>query len=182
MQLSLIFHNFVCIDGRCMDVWRTLTVTVSSILYCYYYHILWKQNVQPLSIKPFLPLSRWPGLSQNTWSDAWHHLSHWPCTSSAHFRWSSKHVNRWGSLITSPRFLHGLIVSLSPVSMFPEGYDPNKPEHHHLLLCLLMSSSDLSDQTKDWKTNRRVAELIYREFFSQGDRVSVLIWHQLCAC
>uniref|UniRef100_A0A8C6KQE8 Phosphodiesterase n=1 Tax=Nothobranchius furzeri TaxID=105023 RepID=A0A8C6KQE8_NOTFU len=41
--------------------------------------------------------------------------------------------------------------------------------HHSLLLCLLMTSCDLSDQTKDWKTTRKIAELIYKEFFSQGD-------------
>ncbi|XP_041438710.1 cGMP-dependent 3',5'-cyclic phosphodiesterase-like [Xenopus laevis] len=32
-----------------------------------------------------------------------------------------------------------------------------------------MTSSDLSDQTKGWKTTRKIAELIYKEFFSQGD-------------
>uniref|UniRef100_A0A8C7YSW7 Phosphodiesterase n=1 Tax=Oryzias sinensis TaxID=183150 RepID=A0A8C7YSW7_9TELE len=41
--------------------------------------------------------------------------------------------------------------------------------HHSLLLCLLMTSCDLSDQTKGWKTTRKIAELIYKEFFSQGD-------------
>uniref|UniRef100_A0A3Q3H0Z8 PDEase domain-containing protein n=1 Tax=Labrus bergylta TaxID=56723 RepID=A0A3Q3H0Z8_9LABR len=38
-----------------------------------------------------------------------------------------------------------------------------------MLLCLLMTSCDLSDQTKGWKTTRKIAELIYKEFFSQGD-------------
>uniref|UniRef100_A0A673LI26 Phosphodiesterase n=1 Tax=Sinocyclocheilus rhinocerous TaxID=307959 RepID=A0A673LI26_9TELE len=41
--------------------------------------------------------------------------------------------------------------------------------HRSLLLCLLMTSCDLSDQTKGWKTTRKIAELIYKEFFSQGD-------------
>uniref|UniRef100_A0AAY4AZG3 Phosphodiesterase n=1 Tax=Denticeps clupeoides TaxID=299321 RepID=A0AAY4AZG3_9TELE len=45
----------------------------------------------------------------------------------------------------------------------------NGHTHHTLLLCLLMSSCDLSDQTKDWRNTCKVAELIYREFFSQGD-------------
>uniref|UniRef100_A0A7N6AT32 Phosphodiesterase n=1 Tax=Anabas testudineus TaxID=64144 RepID=A0A7N6AT32_ANATE len=44
-----------------------------------------------------------------------------------------------------------------------------KRTHRSMLLCLLMTSCDLSDQTKDWKTTRKIAELIYKEFFSQGD-------------
>uniref|UniRef100_A0A8C7PPM4 Phosphodiesterase n=1 Tax=Oncorhynchus mykiss TaxID=8022 RepID=A0A8C7PPM4_ONCMY len=43
------------------------------------------------------------------------------------------------------------------------------PLHHNLLLCLIMTSCDLSDQTKDWKTTWKIAGLIYKEFFSQGD-------------
>ncbi|XP_022644193.1 cGMP-dependent 3',5'-cyclic phosphodiesterase-like isoform X3 [Varroa destructor] len=42
-------------------------------------------------------------------------------------------------------------------------------EHHQLLMSLLVTSCDLSDQTKDWKATKQVAELIYKEFFSQGD-------------
>ncbi|CAL8346174.1 unnamed protein product [Arctogadus glacialis] len=49
------------------------------------------------------------------------------------------------------------------------GYDKNNQTHRSLLLCLLMTSCDLSDQTKGWKTTRKIAELIYKEFFSQGD-------------
>lgn len=41
-------------------------------------------------------------------------------------------------------------------------------EHHQLLMSLLVTSCDLSDQTKDWKATKQVAELIYKEFFSQG--------------
>ncbi|XP_036005487.1 cGMP-dependent 3',5'-cyclic phosphodiesterase-like [Fundulus heteroclitus] len=50
-----------------------------------------------------------------------------------------------------------------------DGYNTKSRTHHSLLLCLLMTSCDLSDQTKDWKTTRKIAELIYKEFFSQGD-------------
>ncbi|CAL8361715.1 unnamed protein product [Merluccius merluccius] len=49
------------------------------------------------------------------------------------------------------------------------GYNRNNRTHRSLLLCLLMTSCDLSDQTKGWKTTRKIAELIYKEFFSQGD-------------
>ncbi|XP_066977426.1 cGMP-dependent 3',5'-cyclic phosphodiesterase-like isoform X2 [Macrobrachium rosenbergii] len=49
------------------------------------------------------------------------------------------------------------------------GYDPSNPRHHELLICLLMTAADLSDQTKDWHSSKHVAELIYKEFFTQGD-------------
>ncbi|KAK7883308.1 hypothetical protein WMY93_029482 [Mugilogobius chulae] len=49
------------------------------------------------------------------------------------------------------------------------GYNAKSRTHRSLLLCLLMTSCDLSDQTKGWKTTRKIAELIYKEFFSQGD-------------
>jgi len=32
-----------------------------------------------------------------------------------------------------------------------------------------MTASDISDQTKGWKNTKRVADLIYKEFFKQGD-------------
>lgn len=53
--------------------------------------------------------------------------------------------------------------------MAETGYNHLDHEHHNLLLCLLMTSADLSDQTKNWRNTRAVAELIYKEFFRQGD-------------
>uniref|UniRef100_A0A673B554 Phosphodiesterase n=1 Tax=Sphaeramia orbicularis TaxID=375764 RepID=A0A673B554_9TELE len=53
--------------------------------------------------------------------------------------------------------------------MADDGYNPKRRTHRSMLLCLLMTSCDLSDQTKGWKTTRKIAELIYKEFFSQGD-------------
>lgn len=50
-----------------------------------------------------------------------------------------------------------------------EGFDKENYHHHQLLLCLLVTCSDLSDQTKDWKSSKKIAELVYSEFFSQGD-------------
>lgn len=77
------------------------------------------------------------------------------------------------------------------------GYDKNNKKHHQLLMSLLMTSCDLSDQTKNWRKSKKIAvslnssynqnilwnntistcldillvkqELVYREFFSQGD-------------
>ncbi len=53
--------------------------------------------------------------------------------------------------------------------MANEGYEPTNPTHHKLLRCLMMTACDFSDQTKDWVSSKRIAELIYKEFFSQGD-------------
>ncbi|VEL13778.1 unnamed protein product [Protopolystoma xenopodis] len=50
-----------------------------------------------------------------------------------------------------------------------EGYQPSNPVHHNLLVCLLMTSADLSDQSKDWSNAKIVSELLYQEFFRQGD-------------
>ena len=44
-----------------------------------------------------------------------------------------------------------------PLLLPPVGYDPKNKQHHSLLLCLLMTSCDLSDQTKGWKTTRKIA-------------------------
>ncbi|PAA84003.1 hypothetical protein BOX15_Mlig033223g1 [Macrostomum lignano] len=49
-------------------------------------------------------------------------------------------------------------------------FDVHNQQHRYLLLCLLMTASDLSDQTKVWKNTRQVAKLIYQEFFSLGDK------------
>uniref|UniRef100_A0A6A7FW97 Phosphodiesterase n=1 Tax=Hirondellea gigas TaxID=1518452 RepID=A0A6A7FW97_9CRUS len=53
--------------------------------------------------------------------------------------------------------------------MATNGYDSTIPRHRHLFICLIMTSADLSDQTKDWDSSRQVAKLIYKEFFTQGD-------------
>lgn len=49
--------------------------------------------------------------------------------------------------------------ALLPDSVVPPtvGYDRDNKQHHRLLLCLLMTSCDLSDQTKGWKTTRKIA-------------------------
>uniref|UniRef100_A0AAY4AX99 Phosphodiesterase n=1 Tax=Denticeps clupeoides TaxID=299321 RepID=A0AAY4AX99_9TELE len=72
-------------------------------------------------------------------------------------------------IILATDLAHHLRILGDIQKMVTEGYDFKKPQHHTLLLCLLMSSCDLSDQTKDWRNTCKVAELIYREFFSQGD-------------
>ena len=54
-------------------------------------------------------------------------------------------------------------------AMVTEGVSPNNPTHHYLTSCMIMTASDLSDQTKDWVNAKKIAELVYNEFFTQGD-------------
>ncbi|XP_076812429.1 cGMP-dependent 3',5'-cyclic phosphodiesterase-like isoform X7 [Clavelina lepadiformis] len=49
------------------------------------------------------------------------------------------------------------------------GLNLSSKNHRMLLLSLCMTASDLSDQTKNWKTTKNTSKLIYKEFFSQGD-------------
>lgn len=51
----------------------------------------------------------------------------------------------------------GWAFSLTLFSPPTVGYDRTNKQHHSLLLCLLMTSCDLSDQTKGWKTTRKIA-------------------------
>lgn len=48
-------------------------------------------------------------------------------------------------------------------------FPKHKEDQRRLLLCLFMTACDLSDQTKDWSVARQTADLIYKEFFTQGD-------------
>ena len=41
-----------------------------------------------------------------------------------------------------------------------------------MLMSLFMTTSDLSDQTKPWESACIVSDLLYAEFFAQGDTVS----------
>ncbi|XP_067322519.1 cGMP-dependent 3',5'-cyclic phosphodiesterase isoform X1 [Anolis sagrei] len=72
-------------------------------------------------------------------------------------------------IILATDLAHHLRIFKDLQKMAEVGYDPKNKQHHSLLICLLMTSCDLSDQTKGWKTTRKIAELIYKEFFSQGD-------------
>lgn len=62
--------------------------------------------------------------------------------------------------------------------LFPTvGYDRNNKQHHSLLLCLLMTSCDLSDQTKGWKTTRKIAVRVTPPWL----RVAPAPEHPFCA-
>uniref|UniRef100_A0A336L6K6 Phosphodiesterase n=1 Tax=Culicoides sonorensis TaxID=179676 RepID=A0A336L6K6_CULSO len=45
----------------------------------------------------------------------------------------------------------------------------NVKENQELLMSLLITCCDLNDQVKSWETVHNVAELVYAEFFAQGD-------------
>uniref|UniRef100_A0A8R1E1Y1 Phosphodiesterase n=1 Tax=Caenorhabditis japonica TaxID=281687 RepID=A0A8R1E1Y1_CAEJA len=54
-------------------------------------------------------------------------------------------------------------------TMIAEGYNPMSFDHRYLLMCLVMTASDLSDQAKNFHNAKKIAENIYLEFFAQGD-------------
>ncbi|XP_028817280.1 cGMP-dependent 3',5'-cyclic phosphodiesterase isoform X2 [Denticeps clupeoides] len=72
-------------------------------------------------------------------------------------------------IILATDLAHHLRIFKDLQKMADDGFNSRSQTHRSLLLCLLMTSCDLSDQTKGWKTTRKIAELIYKEFFSQGD-------------
>ncbi|XP_071786255.1 cGMP-dependent 3',5'-cyclic phosphodiesterase-like isoform X11 [Asterias amurensis] len=72
-------------------------------------------------------------------------------------------------IILATDLAHHLRIIKELKQMAEDGFRTEDPHCHKLLLCLLMTSCDLSDQTKNWQTTKRIAELIYKEFFTQGD-------------
>lgn len=49
------------------------------------------------------------------------------------------------------------------------GYDPSNFQHHKLLCSLLMTCCDLNSSCKSWETSKSISDLLYTEFFTQGD-------------
>lgn len=72
-------------------------------------------------------------------------------------------------LILATDLAHHIRLVQDQEKMAEEGFDFKNSRHRQLILFLLMTCSDLSDQTKDWKVSRTIADLVYQEFFSQGD-------------
>ncbi|CAJ0574655.1 unnamed protein product, partial [Mesorhabditis spiculigera] len=75
--------------------------------------------------------------------------------------------------------IHDIILSTDIAMLFKKtdkiremlrvGYNKNNEKHHRLLLSLLMSACDLSDQSKPFHSSKHMAESVFTEFFSQGD-------------
>ncbi|KXJ08803.1 cGMP-dependent 3',5'-cyclic phosphodiesterase [Exaiptasia diaphana] len=78
------------------------------------------------------------------------------------------------TIILATDLAHHLKILKDIRRMAQDGYKSDREDHHKLLLCLMMTASDLSDQTKPWKGTRKIADLIYTEFFSQGDLEKVM--------
>ncbi|KAF7283462.1 cGMP-dependent 3',5'-cyclic phosphodiesterase-like [Rhynchophorus ferrugineus] len=60
-------------------------------------------------------------------------------------------------------------IHAKQLNMAQEGFNKTNAQHRYYLASLLMTCADLSDQTKDWTETKKVAQLIYAEFFAQGD-------------
>lgn len=72
-------------------------------------------------------------------------------------------------IILATDLAHHLKILKNIEAMAKEKYNKSNLKHRKLLTCLLMTASDLSDQTKPWDSAKHIAALIYNEFFSQGD-------------
>ncbi|KAA8593967.1 hypothetical protein FQN60_004801, partial [Etheostoma spectabile] len=60
-------------------------------------------------------------------------------------------------IILATDLAHHLRIFKDLQKMADDGYNPKNGAHRSMLLCLLMTSCDLSDQTKGWKTTRKIA-------------------------
>ncbi|KAK3699911.1 hypothetical protein QZH41_016577, partial [Actinostola sp. cb2023] len=78
------------------------------------------------------------------------------------------------TIILATDLAHHLKILKDIRRIAQDGYKTDRQDHHNLLLCLMMTASDLSDQTKPWEGTRKIADLIYTEFFSQGDLEKVM--------
>ena len=52
--------------------------------------------------------------------------------------------------------------------MAESGFDSGHAEHRYLFMCLLMTASDLSDQSKDFRHSKAIAENIYKVGAMEG--------------
>lgn len=65
--------------------------------------------------------------------------------------------------------LHISALSLFSFFFSVAGYEVTNDQHHKNMCSLLMTASDLSSTCKEWKWSKKVSDLIYDEFFTQGD-------------
>ncbi|XP_071126265.1 cGMP-dependent 3',5'-cyclic phosphodiesterase-like isoform X7 [Mytilus edulis] len=72
-------------------------------------------------------------------------------------------------IILATDLAHHLKILKNIEAMAKDKFEKTNLKHRKLLLCLIMTASDLSDQTKPWDSTKHIAALIYNEFFSQGD-------------
>jgi cGMP-dependent 3',5'-cyclic phosphodiesterase len=60
-------------------------------------------------------------------------------------------------IILATDVAHHLRIFNQLDEMAKAGYSRTNSKHHNLLLCLLMTASDLSDQTKNWQNTKQIA-------------------------
>uniref|UniRef100_A0A674GLV8 Phosphodiesterase n=1 Tax=Taeniopygia guttata TaxID=59729 RepID=A0A674GLV8_TAEGU len=78
-------------------------------------------------------------------------------------------------IILATDLAHHLRIFKDLQKMAEVGYDPKNKQHRSLLLCLLMTSCDLSDQTKGWKTTRKIAKAMGNSPLEMMDREKAYI-------
>ncbi|CAG0893675.1 unnamed protein product, partial [Cyprideis torosa] len=78
-------------------------------------------------------------------------------------------INLLRDLILATDLVNHIGILPQQREMAVRGFVRTDKRHRQLLLCLFMTCCDFSDQTKDWLSSKRTAELIYQEFFRQGD-------------
>ncbi|XP_077868161.1 cGMP-dependent 3',5'-cyclic phosphodiesterase-like [Saccoglossus kowalevskii] len=64
-------------------------------------------------------------------------------------------------IILATDLAHHLRIIKDLKKMAVEGYKKEDPHCHKLLRCLFMTACDLSDQTKNWQTIKKVAVIVY---------------------
>ena len=52
---------------------------------------------------------------------------------------------------------HHIGILKDQQKLITQGYDTNNPKQKRLVLYLFMTCADLSDQTKDWKSSKKIA-------------------------
>ncbi|XP_052278035.1 cGMP-dependent 3',5'-cyclic phosphodiesterase-like isoform X8 [Dreissena polymorpha] len=72
-------------------------------------------------------------------------------------------------IILATDLAHHFKIMKNLTELANKGYDRTVMKDRKHVLCLMMTACDLSDQTRPWDNTKRVAALIYKEFFSQGD-------------
>ncbi|XP_052794219.1 cGMP-dependent 3',5'-cyclic phosphodiesterase-like isoform X4 [Mya arenaria] len=79
-------------------------------------------------------------------------------------------------IILATDLQHHFKIMKNLTELSNRGYDRTLVRDRKLLTCLLMTACDLSDQTRPWNNTKKVAALIYKEFFSQGDMEKARGW------
>lgn len=81
---------------------------------------------------------------------------------------------------TATDLSHHLRMFKKMKDLFSSGYDKESPEHHRMLLFLIMTAADLSDQTKDWKSSRNAAVRVFSVALNDSLVLSLVLYSSWC--